>query len=522
MGWWLFGSAVGALVLFFSMGWVLWVYRWRVMLGAAQREADSGDLETAERHLQEALNEAVRRYGEGGVRVGQIWRFAIDLYRRKGQIEQARQAAKQALWIAEARYGEQSLESAELHSLSAALAFEGHAFREAEALALRAMAIQSSSPSASAMEGARTKVLLGRISLRLDQPQRAVVYFEEALRVMEVPLLVGRGDRGNVVYFEEALRVMEAHAEHSESKQAHTIRLEIADLLALQDQDETALQMLEPLLLLPDSSEPTVLRDRAEAFSLQSALLSRQTNKKQEARVALEQALRLWRESTAHLTQGQHTVESGFARDLSRLGAWFQAEGKQAEAIPLYEEAIARLRKDLLEADKEAIGGWLAALGDAYRHTDQAEKAEAAYIEALEWQQAIKGDTHPDVSVLRNNLASIYHAQGRLDQAGALYRLALRSLDAAHPQHPSIPAILNNLGGICTTNGQYGEAEQAYQRALSVAEKVFGRDHLDVAGILENHAALLHQTGDFDRAERWTQRAKKIRRNNAAKHREGI
>lgn len=498
MGWWLFGSAVGALVLFFSMGWVLWVYRWRVMLGAAQREADNGDLETAERHLQEALNEAVRRYGEGDVRVGQIWRFAIDLYRRKGQIEQARQAAKQALWIAEARYGEQSLESADLHSLSAALAFEGHAFREAEALALRAMAIQSSSPSASAMEGARTKVLLGRISLRLDQPQRAVVYFEEALRVME------------------------AHAEHSESKQAHTIRLEIADLLALQYQDETALQMLEPLLLLPDSSEPTVLRDRAEAFSLQSALLSRQTNKKQEARVALEQALRLWRESTAHLTQGQHTVESGFARDLSRLGAWFQAEGKQAEAIPLYEEAIARLRKDLLEADKEAIGGWLAALGDAYRHTDQAEKAEAAYIEALEWQQAIKGDTHPDVSVLRNNLASIYHAQGRLDQAETLYRLALRSLDAAYPQHPSIPAILNNLGGICTTNGQYGEAEQAYQRALSVAEKVFGRDHLDVAGILENHAALLHQTGDFDRAERWTQRAKKIRRNNAAKLGEGI
>ncbi len=498
MGWWLFGSAVGALVLFFSMGWVLWVYRWRVMLGAAQREADSGDLETAERHLQEALNEAVRRYGEGDVRVGQIWRFAIDLYRRKGQIEQARQAAKQALWIAEARYGEHSLASADLHLLSAGLAFESHAFREAEALAQRALALQSSSASVSAMEGARTKVLLGRISLHLDQSQRAVVYFEEALRVME------------------------AHAEHSESDQARTIRLEIADLLALQEQDETALQMLEPLLHLPDSSEPTVLRDRAEAFSLQSTLLSRLSNKKQEGRVALEQALRLWRKSIENLTQGQHTVESGFARDLSRLGAWFQAEGKQAEAIPLYEEAIARLRKDLLEADKEAIGGWLAALGDAYRHTNQTDKAEAAYIEALEWQQAIKGDTHPDVSVLRNNLASIYHAQGRVEQAEALYRLALRSLDAAHPQHPSIPAILNNLGGIWTTNGQYEEAEQAYQRALSVAEKVFGRDHLDVAGILENHAALLLRTGDFDRAERWSQRAKKIRRNSAAKLGEGI
>ncbi len=504
MGWWYIGILVGVLLLILSMGWALWVYRWRVMLGAAQREAERGALEAAEHHLQEALDEAVRRYGEKHTHVGEIWRFAVKLYRQKGQMEQARIAAKQALLIAEFKHGEDSAESASMHAQIAALAFEENAFREAEAHAQRALAIQAGSSFFSPMEVARTQVLLGRIVLHLQQNARALAAFEDALRTME------------------------AHAEHAEVDQSRTIRLEMADLLALQQDDARALQILQPLLHVPESSDASEIQEHAEAFSLQSTLLSRQ-EQKQAARIALEKALALWKKSAEQFAKisgasqkadpsgvSVHLPrEEGFARDLSRMAAWLQEEGQYKAAIPLYEEAIARLRKNLLDANKEAMGGWLAALGDTYRHTKDEAKAEAAYIEALEWEQASKGDTHPDVSVLRNNLASVYSTQGRTEEAEALFRLALRSLEAAHPQHPSISAILHNLGGIWAAKGQYEEADQAYQRALAVAEKTLGREHLDVANILEHHAALLRQHDEVDRAERLASRAKKIRRSLA-------
>lgn len=476
------------------MGAVLWVYRWKIMLGAAQREAAGGDLEAAKQHLQESLQEAVRRYGDKHKHLLEIWSLAIELAARQQLDEEALQAARQALSVAEVAYGDESEETATWHLRVAGWALRLQAFREAEAHADQSVAIYLSMQPRRMMELAEAKMMLGRIALRLKQHPRALALFGDALKVMD------------------------QHATPSSMHQVRTLRLEAADLLALQEDEDEALKLIEPLLLMPDDGDGMgIFRDHAEAFSLQSTILAHQ-KKTQDAEVALEKALILWRKSlpsspSIGAFEGGARLPEGYIRDLSRWGSKLQSDARWDEAIASYEEAHKAMLLDE-QPHAELLAVLMGALGDCYRETQRYEDAEKAYAEALEWEQAMKGDVHPDVSVLRNNLASVYYAQGRLDEALPLYRLALRSLEASHPQHPSIPALLHNVGRILGEQETFEEADASFLRALAVAEQVLGREHEEIAKILGSHEGLLRKMGEVDRAERLATRLRKLRQQN--------
>ncbi len=79
-----------------------------------------------------------------------------------------------------------------------------------------------------------------------------------------------------------------------------------------------------------------------------------------------------------------------------------------------------------------------------------------------------------------------------------------------------MPASLNNLAQLYHAQGKYAqgkyaEAEPLYQRSLAIREKALGPEHPDVATSLENYAALLRQTARADQAERMEARAKAMR-----------
>ncbi len=69
----------------------------------------------------------------------------------------------------------------------------------------------------------------------------------------------------------------------------------------------------------------------------------------------------------------------------------------------------------------------------------------------------------------------------------------------------------NNLAGLYHYQGRYPEAELLYRRALAIWEKTLGPEHPDVATSLENYAALLRKTGRDAEAARMETRAKKMR-----------
>ncbi|WP_414590241.1 tetratricopeptide repeat protein, partial [Scytonema sp. PCC 10023] len=83
---------------------------------------------------------------------------------------------------------------------------------------------------------------------------------------------------------------------------------------------------------------------------------------------------------------------------------------------------------------------------------------------ALEMTKRLLGQQHPQVATILNNLAGLYHNQGRYSEAEALYRQALEMRKRlVGEQHPSVVSSLNNLALLYQNQGRYSEAEPLYR-----------------------------------------------------------
>jgi CHAT domain-containing protein len=82
---------------------------------------------------------------------------------------------------------------------------------------------------------------------------------------------------------------------------------------------------------------------------------------------------------------------------------------------------------------------------------------------------------------------------------------------ALGPEHPSIAGPIGNLAILLHDRGDYEKAEPLYQRALSITEKTLGPEHPSVALSLNNLALLYSERGEYSKAEPLYQRALAIR-----------
>ncbi|MBV8729445.1 MAG: tetratricopeptide repeat protein, partial [Acidobacteriia bacterium] len=79
--------------------------------------------------------------------------------------------------------------------------------------------------------------------------------------------------------------------------------------------------------------------------------------------------------------------------------------------------------------------------------------AEAFYWWALHLKEQILGPDHPETAMTLNNLAVLFRSQGKLNEAGPLFRRALTILEnTLDPDHPSVL--------LCRTN--YEELQQEF------------------------------------------------------------
>lgn len=112
---------------------------------------------------------------------------------------------------------------------------------------------------------------------------------------------------------------------------------------------------------------------------------------------------------------------------------------------------------------------------------------------------------------LRNEGAD-YQAQGEYARAERSFRDAVALLEEAPGSHEEeLGCLLNDLADVLYAQGKYGSAtESLYGRALESLETINGRDHPDVANILNNLAALHQVRGDYRQAEALSQRSVSI------------
>lgn len=148
---------------------------------------------------------------------------------------------------------------------------------------------------------------------------------------------------------------------------------------------------------------------------------------------------------------------------------------------------------------------------DHYQH-GRLQQATASARQALRYARRPPHDPHA-LALSLNNLGLMYKLQGQSARAERLFRQALPLVEASQgPHHPDTAGCLNNLATLLHAQQRHTEAEPLLLRVLAIREAALGPDHPDVALSLNNLGSHYFATGHPDQAEPLLQRALAIRR----------
>ena len=112
---------------------------------------------------------------------------------------------------------------------------------------------------------------------------------------------------------------------------------------------------------------------------------------------------------------------------------------------------------------------------------------------------------------LSKEVVELYRT-GKYDRAEIVAKKALEIAEKnVGPNHLDVASSLNNLAELYVTQGKYAQAEPLHKQALAIKTKALGPNHPHVAQGLENLAELYRATNRKEEAEKLEQRAAAIR-----------
>jgi serine/threonine-protein kinase len=105
-------------------------------------------------------------------------------------------------------------------------------------------------------------------------------------------------------------------------------------------------------------------------------------------------------------------------------------------------------------------------------------------------------------------LATVHHLSGELDQAREHYEAALRIREVyLGRDHPDLAGVMNNLGSVLYGLGMNADAVASYTRAIEVWSKAHGDAFPDLAKPLNNLGIIYRELGRLDESLAAYQRA---------------
>ncbi|CAI7658082.1 unnamed protein product [Penicillium palitans] len=150
----------------------------------------------------------------------------------------------------------------------------------------------------------------------------------------------------------------------------------------------------------------------------------------------------------------------------------------------------------------------LFSLGYLYANQGRLQEAEAMYELALEGYEKAWGREHTSTLDTINNLGNLYMGQGRPQEAEAMFERALEGYEKAWGRgHTSTLDTVNNLGLLYKSQGRLQEAEAMYERALEGKEEAWGRGHTSTLDTVNNLGLLYADQGRLQDAEAMYERA---------------
>lgn len=197
--------------------------------------------------------------------------------------------------------------------------------------------------------------------------------------------------------------------------------------------------------------------------------------------------------------------------------AKYLADGAKAYELRQYDEAEKWLKAALSEAerfgpDDPRLATTLDDLAELYRAQGRYAEAEPLYKRSLAIREKISTPDQADQVGTLDGLAELYKAQGRYAEAEPLFKRSLEISEKNHGRtHPEVAAGVESLAELYNAEGKYAEAEPLYRRSLRIWEANLGRDHPQVATSLEKYAAVLRHLNRETEAAQMEARAKAIR-----------
>jgi tetratricopeptide (TPR) repeat protein len=180
---------------------------------------------------------------------------------------------------------------------------------------------------------------------------------------------------------------------------------------------------------------------------------------------------------------------------VNSLAAAYQAAGRAAEAIPLFEQTlVGRVR--LLGPDHPDTLTSQNNLAATYQDADRTVEAILLFRLTLAARERLLGADHPSTVNSRGNLAAAYRDVGRTAEAIPLFEETLAGRERLlGPDHPDTLRSRNSLAAAYKTVGRAADAIPLLEKTLVAREQALGADHPKTLGSRNNLAAAYREAG---------------------------
>lgn len=173
-------------------------------------------------------------------------------------------------------------------------------------------------------------------------------------------------------------------------------------------------------------------------------------------------------------------------------GAYEYAGAMFKQATTIYEKRTPGAQAHLKSLNNTAV---------CYVNLKQPIKADSLYRKVLVIMGEKLGVNHPDYAAVLDNLGVVVERQGKTEEALNLYQQAINIYSFQKGEAVNLSAnVLNDIGETYANTRQLDKADSVYRVALSIHEKLLGKNSLTYAGTLNNRAALLIQKNQIDSA----------------------